>query len=156
MLASKTFNKIPVSKSLFDLVISVQHSIGVQKKSLMTGWEVFLLFAKYYHKWIHQTLIILISLYKCLVSIKLFIEVKLVHNLPILTCFRKYRLLFLCIFNDFNTPFCKKLSNYLQIRVFRNEHKVDNIVNIDIKDFFQQQNKLPPLWLDLRITGSRV
>ena len=50
MLASKTFNKIPVSKSLFDLAISVQHSIGVQKKSLMTGWEVFLLFAKYYHK----------------------------------------------------------------------------------------------------------
>ena len=34
-------------------------------------------------------------------------------------------------------------------QVFRDEHKVYNVVNIGIKDIFKQQKKLPPVSLNL-------
>ena len=35
-------------------------------------------------------------------------------------------------------------SNYWD--VFRNQYKVNSVVNIGIKSFFQQEKKLPPGW----------
>ena len=47
------------------------------------------------------------------------------------------------------------MSQKIYIQVFRNRHEVVNVVNIGIKDFYRNKEKLPPVGLDLMITGSR-
>ena len=41
------------------------------------------------------------------------------------------------------------------IRVFRNQHKVANNGSVGIKGVYSSKNKLPPVGLDLMITGLK-